>query len=186
MANIGSVKIIKRPPPAAVQFKAIQDQIARELKSVGQEHVNERQKIVANFETDIEFGYRISATGKQITLTVVVENSQQQLEDSDWTVGELWRALDKKGTKPHTIRPKTLGPGFGGRLKFQTNYQPKTRPIGRSGGPGRATGPVVFARQVNHPGFPPRKFSEVINKRLRKQFEGAISRGVRLGGRKRR
>lgn len=186
MGNLGSVKIIKRPPPAAVQFKLIQAQIVKELKPVGQAHVDERKKIVSDFETDIDFGYRVSATLKQITLTIVVENSEQKLEDSDWTVGELWRALDKKGTKPHTIRPKTLGPGFGGRLAFQINYSPHTRPIGRSGGPGRATGPKVYARQVNHPGFAPRHFSRVIGKKLDKRFTKAIDRGVRLGSRKRR
>jgi hypothetical protein len=184
MANIGSIRHIKRPPPAKVRFNFVQGQIVRELKPVGEEHVRERESIVADFETSIQFGHRVSATEKQITLSIVVENSEQQLEDSDWTVGELWRALDKKGTKPHTIRPKTLGPGFGGRLSFQANYQPHTRPIGRSGGPGRATGPTVYARQVNHPGFAPRKFSEVIGRKLKHPFEKAIHRGVALGWRK--
>lgn len=181
MANLGSVKIIKRPPPAAVQFKAIQDQIAKGLKSVGQAHVNERQKVVANFETDIEFGYRISTTGKQITLTVVVENTGTQVSEG-FTVGGLWRALDREGIRPHVITPKKQG----GRLAFQTGYQSHTRPIARSGGPGRASGPRVFAKQVRHPGFPPRKFSETINKRLRRQFEQAIDRGVRIGGKRQR
>lgn len=181
MSNLGSVKIIKRPPPASVQFKAIQQGIAKELKSVGRAHVDERQKVVANFETDIKFGYRISATGKQITLTVVVENDGAQVSEG-FTVGDLWKALDKTGTRPHVIRPKKQG----GKLAFQAGYQPKTRPIGRSGGPGRSSGPTVFARQVNHPGFAPRHFSRVINKKLDKRFTKAIDRGVRLGGRKRR
>lgn len=180
----GGIRIIQRPPAAKVRLKLIQDQIVRELKPLGLEHVKERQEIVSDFDTEIKFGHRISATEKQITLSIVVENAADQLENSDWTVGELWAALDRKGTRPHVIRPKTLGPGFGGRLKFQTNYQSRTRPIGRSGGPGRATGPTVFARQVQHPGFKPRKFSETINKRLRKRFEKAISRGVTLGWRK--
>lgn len=185
MGNLGSVKIIRRPPPAAVQFRAIQQEIIKQLKPVGQEHVNERDKIVSDFETDIQFGYRVSATQKQITLTVTVENSEEQLEDSKWTVGELWRALDKKGTAAHTITGKK------GKLSFQWggpgSYQPKTRPIGRSGGPGRVNrGEKVARKSVNHPGFPPRHFSRVINKKLRSLFEKAIDRGVRLGGKKRR
>lgn len=181
MANLGSVKIIKRPPPAGVQFKAIQDQIVRELRPVGQAHVDERNKVVSNFETEIKFGYRISVTGKQVTLSIVVENDGTQVSD-DFTVGDLWKALDKTGTRPHTIQPKRQG----GRLAFQTNYQPHTRPIGRSGGPGRATGPAVFAKKVNHPGFAPRHFSRVINKKLDKRFTQAIDKGVRIGSKKRR
>lgn len=183
MANLGSVKIIKRPPPASVQFKLIQDQIARELRPVGQAHVEARERIVSDFETDIEFGYRISATQKQITLSIVVENAGEQVSEG-FTVGDLWKALDRTGTRgPYPI-PKNPQPGK--RLAFRTNYQPHTRPIGRSGGPGVATGPLVRPIQVQHPGIKPRHFSRVINKRLRRQFEQAIDRGVRLGGRKRR
>lgn len=181
MGNLGSVKIIKRPPPAAVQFKAIQDQIARELRPVGQAHVDAREKIVSDWDTDVEFGYRISVTGKQVTLTIVVENDGAQVSD-DFTVGDLWKALDKTGVRPHVILPKKQG----GRLAFQTNYQPHTRPIGRSGGPGRATGPTVFAKKVNHPGFAPRHFSRVINKKLDRRFRAAIDKGVRVGAKKRR
>lgn len=181
MGNLGSVKIIKRPPPATVQFRAIQQEIIKQLKPVGQEHVNERNKVVANFETDIEFGYKVSATQKQVTLTVVVENSGEAVSDG-FTVGDLWKALDKTGVRPHTIRPKRPG----GVLAFQGgNYQPKTRPIGRSGGPGRVNrGETVFRKQVQHPGFPPRHFSKVINKKLESRFRQAIDRGVRTGGKK--
>lgn len=180
----GSVRIIKRPPPATVQFRAIQQEIAKQLQSVGRAHVNERKAVVANFETDINFGYEVKTSSAQITLTVNVTNSGEQLEGSNWTVGQLWSALDKTGTRPHVIRPKKQG----GRLAFQGgNYQPKTRPVGRSGGPGRVSGGrQVFTKQVNHPGFPPRKFSEGINKRLRRQFEQAIDRGVRIGGKRKR
>lgn len=176
----GSIKIIRRPPPATVQFANIQKEIVNQLQAVGRQHVNERKAIVADFDTSIKFGYRIAATEKQVTLSIVVENSESTLEDSDWTVGELWRALDRTGTRSHGIQPKRAQ-----RLAFQTNYQPHTRPIARYGGPGRATGPVVFARRVNHPGFPPRQFSDSIGKRLKRQFEQAIDRGVRIGSKKR-
>lgn len=164
--------------------KNINDQIRRELIPVAQEHVNERNKVTGNWETEVKFGYRISATEKQITLTIVVENSGGAVSDN-FTVGDLWRAIDKTGTRgPYPIRPKTLGPGFGGFLKFQGGYQPKTRPIARYGGPGRATGPIIYKRQVTHPGIKPRKFSQTIGKKLNKRFEKAIDRGVRLGSRK--
>lgn len=181
----GGIRIIQRPPAAKARLKLIRDQIVRELKPLAEEHVKARQEIVSDFETEIKFGHRISATEKQITLSIVVENAAEQLEGSDWTVGELWAALDRKGTKSHVIRPKQQG----GILRFQSggkgSYQPRTRPIARSGGPGRVNrGETVYRRQVNHPGFPPRKFSETINKRLRKRFDKAVSRGVTLGWRK--
>lgn len=183
---LASVKIVKRPLKANLQFRNIQQEIVKQLQPVGRQHVNERKAVVANFETDIEFGYEVKASGAQVTLTVSVTNANTKLPDSDWTVGDLWQSLDKTGTKPHTIRPKQQG----GKLRFMWggpgSFQPKTRPVGRFGGPGTVRGGVpTFSRQVNHPGTQPRKFSEKINKRLRRSFEQAISRGVRLGSKRR-
>lgn len=180
MANSG-IKLIKRLPSPVLQLKAIQQEIAKQLKPVGRAHVNEREKVVANFEHQPEFGYEVKISQKQVTLQVLLKNDGEAVSEG-FTIGNLWTALDRTGVRPHVIRPKKPG----GVLAFQAGYQPKTRPIGRSGGPGRSTGPAVFAKQVNHPGFSPRKFSEKINARLRRQFEQAIDRGVRLGGRKRR
>lgn len=178
---VGSVRIIKRFPKPEIIFGNIQAEIAKQLHVVGRQHVNERKKVVSNFETDIDFGYEVKISPKQITLEVSVLNASEQVSEG-FTVGDLWKALDKTGVKPHLITAKKQG----GKLAFQTGYQPHTRPIARSGGPGRPTGDRVFRKQVKHPGFPPRKFSETINKRLRRQFEQAIDRGFRLGSRKRR
>jgi hypothetical protein len=186
-SNVGSIRIIKRPPPAAVQFKFIQDQIKREVAAVGRLHVEERKKVVADFETDIEFGYRVSATQAQITLSVVVENSDTKLENSDWTVGELWRALDSKGTVAHDIPKKANAKPLRFLWGGPGSYSPKTRPIGKSGGPGSVSGGQVTVRKsVKHPGFKPRYFSRVINKKLQPRFIKAIDRGVRLGAKKQR
>lgn len=166
-----------------MQFRAIQQEIAKQVQTVGRAHVNERKAVVSNFETDINFDHKVKVSAAQITLTVSVTNSGEAVSDS-FTVGDLWKALDKTGVRPHVIRPKRPG----GVLAFQGgNYQPKTRPIGRSGGSGRVSGGrQVFTKQVNHPGFPPRKFSEKINAKLRKLFEQAIDRGVRIGGKRKR
>lgn len=180
MAGLGSVKLIKKLPSPQQQFKFIQDQIKRELVPVAKEHVQERNKITSDWETDVKFGYRINVSQAQVTLTILVENSSEAVSD-DFTVGDLWKSLDKTGTRPHIIAAKNAP-----RLAFQTNYQPHTRPIARSGGPGVATGPLVFARQVNHPGYPPRKFSQMIAKKLAGRYKKAIDRGIRLGSRKQR
>lgn len=181
----GSVKLIKRPN-FKLQGESILKEIAKQLQPVGRQHVNERKRIVADFETTITFGYRIATTQAQVTLTVLVENSAQQLEGSDWTVGDLWNALDKTGVAPHDIKPTNPQ----GVLRFQWggpgSYEPHTRPVARSGGPGAVTnGETVFRKRVRHPGFQPRKFSDSINKRLRRQFEQAVDRGVRLGSKRR-
>ena len=172
----GSVKVIVRPPKAALRYQNIQKEIAKQVSGVGRLHVAERAKIVSDFDTKIVFGSQVKVTPGQITLNINVLNNTAEVSDS-FTVGDLWKALDQTGTRPHVIKPKQDG----GRLRFQTNYQPHTRPIGRFGGPGQATGDIVYSKGVNHPGFPPRKFSEKINKRLRPAFLKAVSRGTSIG-----
>lgn len=173
------IKVIARPPRAALRYKAIQQEIGKQVGGVGRLHVQERQKIVADFDTEISFGYQVKITPGQVTLNINVTNDGTAVSEG-FSVGDLWKALDQTGTRPHVIRPKQPG----GRLAFQAGYQPHTRPIGRYGGPGQATGNTVFAKEVQHPGFPPRKFSERINKRLRPAYLKAISRGTSLGWKK--
>lgn len=176
----GSVKMLKRLDVRR-QFKSIQQEIGKQMQTVGRAHVQARAAIVSDFDTDIKFGYEVKISEAQVTLAVNVTNASQQLADSDWTVGELWRSLDRTGTKPHDIYPKEPG----GVLRFQWGYVPHTRPGGFSGGPGAAQGDVAFSKFVHHPGYAPRHFSDKINKRLRRQFQQAVDRGVRIGGRKR-
>lgn len=183
--SLGSVRIIKKPPPAKVMAQAINQEIVKQLQPVGKQHVNERKRIVANFETEIKFGYQVSATEKQITLSVVLENSDTSLPDSEWTVGDLWKALDQTGTPEHEIKPKDSN-GF---LVFSWggygSYEAKTKPIAKFGGSGEVSnGEKTVRKRVNHPGFKPRKFSDSINKRLRRQYDQAIDRGFRLGVKK--
>lgn len=186
MSGIGSIKLIKKPKPAKLKFASVRKEIIKRLEKLGKLHIQERNKIVANFNTKIKFGQDIEEGPKQIVLVILVTNSNQPLKDSDWTVGKLWRALDRTGTRPHSIEPKRQG----GKLRFAWggpgSYTPKTRPIGRSGGPGRVrNAKAVYRDQVKHPGFKPRKFSKRINKRLAPQFKKAISQGVRIGFKRR-
>lgn len=174
-----SIKLISRPPKANLQFASIQREIGKQLQAVGRQHVQERQKVVSDFDHKPEFGFEVKVTGGQVTMTVKVTNPNEPVSDS-FSIGDLWTSLDKTGVRPHIIRAKNAQ-----RLSFVTGYQSHTRPIGRSGGPGQATGNRVFRKQVNHPGYPPRKFSEVINKRLRRQFTQAVDRGIRIGGKRR-
>lgn len=177
----GSIKLIRRPPLAQVQYKAVQDEIKKQLATVARAHLAERKRIVDNFEHKPEFDTKISVTDKQVTLTVDVKNANEKV-GRDWTIGDLWAALDAEGTRAHIIQPRKPG----GKLRFNWggpgSYKPKTYPIARSGGPGMVQGgQVVYAKKVKHPGTKPRKFSETIHKRLQRQYDQAIDRGVRQG-----
>lgn len=178
---LASIKLIKGAPKPEAIFQDIQREIGKQLQAVGRQHVTERKKVVDDFETNIIFGYRIKISQSQVSLEVDLTNGSEQVSEG-FSVADLWKALDETGVKPHTITPKRPG----GVLAFQANYSPHTRPIGRSGGPGQARGPTVFTKKVRHPGFPPRKFSDRINKRLERSFQQAVDRGVRIAGNKKR
>ncbi len=72
-------------------------------------------------------------------------------------------------------------------LTFRGGYSPKTgvgpRGLQAYGGLGRATGEIIRAKKVMHPGIQPRKFSVVLSQRLKPPFhvriENALRRGVR-------
>ena len=78
-----------------------------------------------------------------------------------------------KGTRPHVIKPRRAK-----RLRFRTGYRAKTTPgvlISRRGG---ATGDVVFARKVNHPGTEARGFSEELQRQWSRRFKARIQRAM--------
>lgn len=81
-----------------------------------------------------------------------------------------------KGTKPHVIEAKKAP-----RLVFQTGYQPKTlaRPARTVSGGGKATGPTVYAKRVNHPGSEAREFSETIAEDIKPDFKRIIENTFR-------
>jgi hypothetical protein len=103
-------------------------------------------------------------------LTVVVR------PDKRMKASRVFGYVDRGTDGPYTIKPKKQG----GRLAFQTGYQPKTLPIAQSGvGPGAAGGPLVFARQVTHPGIDARLFSETIQRRTDKDFRRNVENAFR-------
>jgi hypothetical protein len=105
--------------------------------------------------------------------------------------------------KKYKIRPKRqrrfaagAPEGRGGQfrkraksLAFPSAYAPHTKPRGPSyGGPGKSSGDMVFAAEVNHPGIKPRHFEEAITRWVRQTkawnegIEKAIRRGLRYNG----
>lgn len=176
----------RQPVRPEIIYKHIRERVVKELKVVGQSHVAERNEIVRDFENKPEFGYEVQIKTKELWLVVKVTNPDEKLKDGDWTIGELWNALDKTGTRPHIIRPKEGRAAKGGRLKFTWggpgSYKPKTVRGGRFRGPGKVVGgKTIYAKKVKHPGTQPRKFTERINKDLRPLFLKQAERGYRLG-----
>lgn len=180
MANFRYTKIPARPE---IIHKHIRERVVKELEVVGQSHVAERAEIVRDFEHQPEFGYRVKITAKEIRLEVYVKNPDEPVGNS-WSIGQLWEALDRTGTRPHPIPKSPKPPGTWLRFTWggPGSYKPKTVPGGRFQGPGKVVGGVtVFAKQVQHPGTKPRHFTERINKELLPLFRKQAERGYRLG-----
>lgn len=85
---------------------------------------------------------------------------------------EVWGMLDE-GTRAHTIRARNARV-----LRFQTGFRAKTRPgvLGSSGG--GASGPAVTARQVQHPGTAPRRWTYAAKEKYDKELPRILQRAI--------
>lgn len=171
------VTVAKRLPPFKKQILDVQNEIRKDLAKAGTALEKSLERVVSDWssETKPTFKVKTVVTASRIGLNLTVREANRKKP--------VWKWVDKTGTKKHKI-PKQPKRGRS-RLRFRTGYQSRTgaRPA-RFGGPGRATGPVRYARQVTHPGFPPRKFTETILKDLRPEFNRAVKNGARRGIRK--
>lgn len=96
--------------------------------------------------------------------------------------GKVWRYVDE-GTGKYGPKKRSyyIFPKFAPKLKFQTGYAPKTKPIAKAkAGPGRASGPWIQTDIVLHPGIKARQFTKTnaddIRKDIVKRLEKAIER----------
>jgi len=106
------------------------------------------RRVVANWDHKPDFKARKYFRPDYIAITVHPTGSNAQ----------IWRWVSGGTKGPYKI-PKA-GPGY---LAFQLGYKPKTKPKGKIGGPGVATGPWVRGvMQVEHPGIKAREFEKVI------------------------
>ncbi len=82
-----------------------------------------------------------------------------------------------EGTRPHIIRPRRAR-----RLRFRSRYRARTRPRRLEAGPGGASGPVVTASVVHHPGTQAREFPETVihhtRAALRRDIKAAFDRAT--------
>lgn len=175
--NLIQVTVGRRLPPLKKQIAEVQNEIRKGLAKVAKAHQKSLERVVADWSSSTRptFKAKTVVTAQRIGVNITMREADKKRP--------VWLWIDKTGTKKHKIpkRPK-MGRS---RLRFRTGYQSRTgaRPA-RFGGPGRATGPVRFARQVTHPGFPPRKFGEQILKDLRPAYNRAVRNGGRRGMRR--
>lgn len=129
-------------------------------------------KVVANWKGKPRFIAKMGDKGGNFVLSArpVGKNAQK------------WRWVSRGTKGPYTIAAKNAP-----TLAFRTNYKPKTEPGGWYGGPGVATGPMVFPQEVEHPGIEPRHFEEEIAETFtpgfRRRIENLIRREIRKGQR---
>jgi len=86
----------------------------------------------------------------------------------------IWQYVNE-GTRPHKIKPKSAGGLLG---PFRLGYAPKTGTGGRFGGPGKASGGWMAAKEVDHPGNAPRNFTGTIQEKYRTTYSRHIKRAM--------
>jgi hypothetical protein len=176
MAKSGMFRVsfTKNLPPLKRQITEVQNEIRKDMAKVAKAHQKSLERIVSDWSagTKPTFSAKTVVVASRIGVNITVKEANRSKP--------VWMWINKTGTKPHKI-PKQPKRGKK-RLRFRTGYSSKTAPSpARYGGPGRATGPIRYARQVNHPGFKPRKFSAQILKDLRPEYNKAVRNGARRG-----
>ena len=77
------------------------------------------------------------------------------------------------GSAPHTITARNAKV-----LAFQSGYRAKTTPGSLQSRSGGASGPMVYAKTVRHPGTRARKFTEQIHEKISKKAPGELKRAI--------
>jgi hypothetical protein len=102
-----------------------------------------------------------------------------EVSAAEWIIStddSVWSMLDD-GTKPHIIRPKRAK-----RLRFQWggqgSYKAKTRPGYLGSNKGRVSGPIVFRKQVRHPGTKPRKWTDAAKVKWDRELGDIVQRAI--------
>lgn len=189
MATSG-MKLVRKPKSAKIQYAEVRQEIKAALTPVMNEHVNARKRVVGNWSHRPDFKGTIGVGTKQIFLQVTVENKDEPVGKYGATVGDLWKWLDKTGTKAHDIPSNPNGKLLVFRWGGPGSYISKT-----SGGPARYGGPGIVQggktvyfkarnKVLKHPGFKARKFGEAINTDLKGSFDKAVRNGYSRGFKK--
>lgn len=176
------VKLVRKPKSPKVIHDIVRAEVVKKLEPVAEAAVIARRRVVANWSNKPDWQYRIMVKPDAIRVIIQLKRPKS-LSGGSGNTNDLWKWIEK-GTKPHKIPKQPKQKGF---LVFEWggpgSYQAKTgaNPA-RYGGPGRVvSGTTQYRKQVQHPGFPGRNFTQAINKDLRSKFNNAVDAGYRKG-----
>ncbi len=106
-----------------------------------------------------------------------IKETKSEIKGEHSSGDDLIRWLTK-GTPPHIIRPVNADV-----LVFQSGYQRKTTPGVIGSTTGGASGDLIFAKEVRHPGTKAGNWDKVIAKEQRKEFPIRVQHALDLGAR---
>lgn len=90
------------------------------------------------------------------------------------TNDKIYEIVSETGSKPHTIRPRNKR-----SLRFRETYRAKTRKGLLGSSSGGASGNVVHAKSVQHPGFEAREFVKAIQEQMDVRMEKLTDEALR-------
>ena len=127
--------------------------------------IKSHEIIVADWKNKPGFDTRIAVRPDKISMAVFPTGENAGIYD-----------IVDQGSPPHEIRPVAAK-----LLVFRTGYQSKTlaRPARTVSGGGKATGDIVRAKLVHHPGSEGRFFSKQIAEDIQPDFENIIDNTFR-------
>lgn len=102
-----------------------------------------------------DFGWAQIKTGDSISINVYPTGEY----------AEIWNLVNE-GAPAHPIDPKKNG----GLLRFRPGYRAATRPGQLRSGRSYRSGKHVTAKRVIHPGFEPRRFTELIAQEFAERY----------------
>jgi len=153
--RIGKGKVADWAKRAKAELKDAQKEAAIDL-------IEEYDKVVADWDHQPKFVAKV----RRFTIGIEAQGPNENI----WRYG--------RGTKPHKIRAKNakaLSFVWGG----PRSYQPKTKPIGKFGGPGTVSdGERVAFKEVDHPGTKARRFGLAITIKYVPKFAKRIGQGI--------
>lgn len=155
--------------------------IRAELRAEAQKTARDMAKwlgvAVANWSKKPRFVGRVRLMPTEILAFVDIAGTAKKI----FVYIDQGTGLYGKRKKAYQI-PKVIQPGK--LLRFRGGYTPKTAPTAKGvniGGSGAKSGGWISKVKIIHPGIKPRKFTEVVAKELKPDFQTRIENAIRRG-----
>lgn len=155
--------------------RTLRAELQTEMDFAGLALLRAHNRFVTGFKNKPRFSLKKVLTRYEISVTVAVDKRTKAGRIYNWIDKGTGRYGVKK--RAYEIKPKPSNKS--GLLSFRTQYIPKTAPIAKVGGLGKAVGQRIRVKRVMHPGIKPRKFSQTIEKKLNPPFKRRIDNAIR-------